>query len=85
MVYNPKTKRVTRVYSCVFEETLVGVNGHPIDALPEEVVRIEGEGSTRYGSAPTAPVESSERTDSEEESDNEEAAPSKHGGDDHSV
>ena len=28
-MYNPKTKKVTRVYSCTFEETLLGIRGHP--------------------------------------------------------
>ena len=43
MVYNPKTKKVTRVYSCTFEETLLGIRGHPLGSPPEIVRQIEGE------------------------------------------
>ena len=69
MVYNPKTKRVSRVYSCTFEETLVGIRGHPIGSPPEIVKQIEGNAKRHFGSAPAAGADDTDpdKTDTDEE------------------
>jgi hypothetical protein len=69
MVYNPKTKRVSRVYSCTFEETLVGIRGHPIGSPPEIVKQIEGNAKRHFGSAPAAGADATDpdKTDTDEE------------------
>ena len=43
MVFNPKTKRVSRVYSETFEETSAGIRGHQIGSPPEIVRQTEGD------------------------------------------
>ena len=52
LVMNPKTRRVTRVYSCVFEEDIVGLKGHHIDSTPAQIANEEGEHKVETSSAP---------------------------------